>query len=189
MNGLWQLWKGHLSDEVVDNIIKTAYQYDEMEAEVGIKGKPNNKARSSKIRWIPLATENTNLINLLYDKFDYANRYCFGLDIHRIYDIQYTEYHAEDKGFYNEHMDTFFGEGEKQHRKLSMTIQLSDSKDYEGGDFIFNDGCVNIHPAQEELRMKGTVLVFPSIFLHQVNPVTKGIRKSLVSWIEGPAWR
>ena len=53
-------------------------------------------------------------------------------------------------------------------------------------DFILD---TNQKPPRESLRKKGTVLVFPSFMRHKVEPVTKGIRKSLVAWIEGPHWR
>jgi len=33
------------------------------------------------------------------------------------------------------------------------------------------------------------VLIFPSWLQHRVRPVTRGIRHSLVSWVEGPRWR
>mgnify|MGYP001205851066 CR=1 FL=1 len=85
-------------------------------------------------------------------------------------------------------MDSFLGSGEVSDRKLSMTIQLSDSHEYEGGNFEFRDHISNI-PPKEQLRKKGTVLIFPSFLYHSVQPVTKGTRKSLVTWIEGPAWR
>ena len=85
-------------------------------------------------------------------------------------------------------MDSYLGSGELSDRKLSMTIQLSDSHEYEGGDFKFRDDITNL-PTKEQLRKKGTVLIFPSFLYHSVQPVTKGIRKSLVTWIEGPAWR
>ena len=35
----------------------------------------------------------------------------------------------------------------------------------------------------------GDVVVFPSFTLHQITPITKGIRYSLVSWVSGPSWR
>ena len=48
---------------------------------------------------------------------------------------------------------------------------------------------VGSQPDKDSLKAKGTVLVFPSFLCHEVTPVTKGIRKSLVSWIEGPMWK
>jgi len=69
-----------------------------------------------------------------------------------------------------------------------MTIQLSDPDEYEGGDFVFYDSSFD-HPDKELLRQKGTAFVFPSILLHGIQPVTKGVRKCLVAFIEGPAWQ
>ena len=45
------------------------------------------------------------------------------------------------------------------------------------------------HPDKKLLRQKGTAFVFPSILLHGIQPVTKGVRKCLVAFIEGPAWQ
>ena len=42
---------------------------------------------------------------------------------------------------------------------------------------------------QKELRNRGTIIVFPSFLEHQVTPVTKGTRYSLVQWYSGPDWR
>jgi PKHD-type hydroxylase len=35
----------------------------------------------------------------------------------------------------------------------------------------------------------GDALVFPSFLRHRVTPVSRGVRYSLVTWIEGPQWR
>ena len=73
----------------------------------------------------------------------------------------------------------------RRDRKLSVTVQLSDPSEYEGGGFEFLE-CPN---PDESSRKKGTVLVFPSYLKHRVLPVTKGTRKSLVAWFEGPRWK
>ena len=66
-------------------------------------------------------------------------------------------------------------------RKLSMTILLNG--DYEGGHFqMHGDGNEIDTPVSGE----GSVIVFPSFIEHQVTPVTKGIRYSLVTWFVGP---
>ena len=52
------------------------------------------------------------------------------------------------------------------------------NNDYEGGEFVmFDDYKIDIK--------KGELLIFPSSFLypHKVNPVTKGIRYSDISWV------
>ena len=66
-----------------------------------------------------------------------------------------------------------------------MSIQLSDSDDYEGGDLelMFREEPVKLD------RTRGTLVAFPSFMLHRVTPVTRGTRWSLVAWITGPRWR
>ena len=46
-----------------------------------------------------------------------------------------------------------------------------------------------MQPDSNELRKKGSILIFPSFVEHRVTPVTKGVRKSLVGWYEGPKFR
>ena len=66
-----------------------------------------------------------------------------------------------------------------------MTISLTDPSEYEGGDleFDFRDTDKGSQPRIcEEIRQKGSVIVFPSFVWHRVKPVTKGRRHSLVCW-------
>ncbi len=73
-------------------------------------------------------------------------------------------------------------------RKLSVTCSLSDPSEYEGGELEFQfrnqddptpkKKCIEILP-------RGSICVFPSFVWHEVRPVTKGIRYSLVIWSLG----
>ena len=68
-------------------------------------------------------------------------------------------------------------------RKLGFTIQLSNPKDYEGGELQFYDGSkTRLEP---ELKEKGTLIVFPSFAWHRILPITKGTRYAVVGWIHG----
>ena len=75
-------------------------------------------------------------------------------------------------------------------RKLSLTLQLTDKTEYEGGDFQFawiqydKKGLVNIITV-DDTKDIGTIIVFPSFIYHQVLPITKGKRESLVNWSIG----
>ena len=76
-------------------------------------------------------------------------------------------------------------------RKLSVTVMLSDQDEFEGGDFQLDLGP---HHEQRfhnvtEINERGSVIVFPSFLMHQVTPVTKGVRKSLVIWTVGPKYK
>lgn len=72
-------------------------------------------------------------------------------------------------------------------RKISVTVNLSDPSDYDGGEFEFLDtGPKNRVVKESAARKRGTVIVFPSFVYHRVTPVTRGVRKSLVAWCLGP---
>jgi len=75
-------------------------------------------------------------------------------------------------------------------RKLSLTLQLTDKTKYEGGDFQFQwidvekKNLLNIITV-DDAKDIGTIIIFPSFIHHQVLPVTKGKRESLVNWSIG----
>jgi PKHD-type hydroxylase len=77
-------------------------------------------------------------------------------------------------------------------RKLSMTVNLTDPKNYKGGNLKFDFGP---HAARgryhtcTEIRPRGSVIVFPSDRYHQVTPITSGTRYSLVMWTLGAPWK
>lgn len=68
-------------------------------------------------------------------------------------------------------------------RKLSFIANISDPRAYEGGNLEFHGASPEV---SETLRARGTAIVFPSFIMHRVTPITKGIRYSIVGWIEGP---
>ena len=72
-------------------------------------------------------------------------------------------------------------------RKLSLTLQLTDKTKYDGGDFQFKwiDGNGHQIRLADEAQDIGTIIVFPSFLWHQVLPVIKGKRESLVNWSVG----
>ena len=191
MKAIWQMWEGELSDELVNKIIKECEYYDLVESKTGFRDEgqeAKHETRRSKVRWINPNDKNSYFIaDLLWDYAKRANREVFGVDLTGLWDIQYTIYEGSNNGHYAEHFDTFWANPTMHDRKLSVTIQLSDSDDYEGGDFVFDQEYQS--PDPKALRKKGTILVFPSPIRHAVKPVTKGIRKSLVAWVEGPKWR
>lgn len=86
---------------------------------------------------------------------------------------------------------------ENQHmigkvRKLSMTVNLTDATEYEGGNLKFDFGPhaagKRFHEV-EEIRPQGSIIVFPSWTYHQVTPVTRGTRYSMVLWSLGKPFK
>ena len=43
-----------------------------------------------------------------------------------------------------------------------------------------------VNEEEQEIEGEGSIVVFPSFSWHQVTPVTKGTRYSLVAWFVGP---
>lgn len=96
------------------------------------------------------------------------------------YDISYIEYY-EIKEYqtgdgFGEHLDTHGSPNMKEERKLNLTIQLSESASYEGGDLYIKDHCAT--------RNIGSGIFFPPYVLHKVTEVTSGTRYCLI----GHAW-
>ncbi len=111
-----------------------------------------------------------------------CNQQYFGFDLAGFVEpLQLAQYGESE--FFDWHLD--FGIDEMSQRKLSISVQLSDDDDYEGGDLQFqinqNEECAS--------RKRGTVIVFPSFIMHRVTAVTKGLRRSLVGWVSGPPFR
>jgi PKHD-type hydroxylase len=108
---------------------------------------------------------------------------------------QFTIY---EKGhYYGWHTDQFAAplkskskNFEGKIRKLSLTLQLTDKTKYEGGDFQFQwidnrkKDLLDIATI-DDAKDIGTIIIFPSFVWHQVLPITKGKRESLVNWSVG----
>jgi PKHD-type hydroxylase len=96
---------------------------------------------------------------------------------------QYYDWHCDSNETPYDKLEDVNSHG--KIRKLSMTLCLTEPEEYEGGDleFAFHDLDGNKQPKIcEEIRPKGSLIVFPSFVWHRVKPVTKGIRHSLVCW-------
>ena len=148
-------------------------------------GNVTDGIRSSTVRWIPQDENWEWLYNTLREYIEEANKQLWGFDLVSMPEqIQYTEYHADQKGHYGWHQD--IGPGEGSQRKVSVTVQLSESDEYEGGELQFMYGSNSYVSAP---RGAGVVVVFPSYMMHQVTEVTKGTRKSFVLWVGGEHYK
>jgi hypothetical protein len=85
-------------------------------------------------------------------------------------------------GKYETHVDTFH-QLSNETRKLTILVFLND--DFEGGKFYIQNSHQKTYPEQK----KGTVLIFPSFMPHGVEPITKGVRYSIVTWMVGPYFK
>lgn len=107
-----------------------------------------------------------------------ANQQAWKFDINTCNQIEYLKYTKNGK--YNSHLDILHSEQINYQRKLTCLAFLNDN--YEGGKMYIQPSENKIYP----LQTKGTVIVFPSYYLHGVEEITEGIRHSVVCWMLGP---
>ena len=107
-----------------------------------------------------------------------ANQQAWKFNVTHANQCDYLIYDLE--GHYHAHTDTFMDPTQAECRKLTVLAFLNN--DFEGGRLFLQNGNEKIYPPQNV----GTVLIFPSFVLHGVEPVTKGIRRSVVTWLVGP---
>lgn len=190
MNTMIKFWPENLSKDFTDAIIDVGNKQPIAKTGIGFNASTESieDIRRSEIRWLNTYDQSHRfIVETLWNFINDANRDHFGFNINYLRDIQYTTYRAEETGKYDWHEDIFWINPTANHRKLSLTIQLSDPNEYEGGEFEIDPehGVLN----QQLIKKRGTVLVFPSFLRHRVTPVTSGIRRSLVCWVEGPKFR
>lgn len=184
MNTYCYSWQAELSEEHCEAIKLLFAEGNVKEAEIGNVANIDKSIRSSNILPCPFDSENGIYLDRIMNKYiTMANRECFGVNLNGFKEFQVAKYGKGD--FYDYHMDSNIQDNRSQ-RKLSITVQLSDSIDYVGGDFEFSKDIGKLD--KKKLREKGTILVFPSFLYHRVTKVTKGERFSLVGWYEGNDW-
>ena len=102
--------------------------------------------------------------------------------------IQFLQYNEQRNGHFSAHTDNAYFDADGKFiytspkRTFTSVLYLND--DYEGGELILNSVLdENDQPIRLKPK-KGEVVIFPSDvrFMHEVTPVTKGERYSVVGW-------
>ena len=141
--------------------------------------------RKSKVSWLQSNKFNAWIYERLTQYVNKSNDENWQYKLRAIQTLQFSEYDCRYEGQYVNHSDCAYGLGiDAEDRKISFSIQLSDPNDYEGGDLILNHG--NERSASKN---KGSMTLFPSFTVHKVEPVTRGVRYSLVGWVVGEKFR
>ena len=166
-------------------IIASGRKQPPQQAQIGMNkpgGGTNTNKRVTTISWIPFK-EMSHMYIDLNNFIQKANENHFGFDDIRITEpAQFTEY--PEGGFYDWHMDCdVIMEHEPPVRKISMTLLLNDPSEFEGGDLEL------MGPGKFAELKQGHAIIFASFLNHKVNPVTRGIRQSLVVWFGGKPFR
>jgi len=180
----WCWNSGIFTDDEIERIVVIGKRLSPRRAETGGFGENCLDHRRSFVSWIGANSETSWIFQKITDVVKQNNQQFWNYDLEKIERLQFTQYSSEEKGVYNPHVDPMEW-NLPYNRKLSMTLQLSDPNTYEGGDLLLHLGHNPISVRKEQ----GMMAFFPSHILHEVTPVTKGERYSLVAWIHGPNLR
>jgi PKHD-type hydroxylase len=178
-------WEQVFSDDEVDRIVALGDSRPRERAQMVAVEDPLGKKRVTDVAWLVRDPDAAWLFPRLEQVVQRLNAQYYKYDLYSDLQerLQYTVYESSSGAHYSWHVDQ--GAPVRYARKLSLSLQLSASSDYEGCDleFEFGDGIV-CGP-----RSRGTVVVFSSYVLHRVSPITSGTRKSLVAWVSGPDFK
>lgn len=186
-------WDDAFTENELVDIEKYCENFEKFDGiETNEDGSP--KIRKSKVQFFN--KYDSPELNFLFDRLNQLiwtiNDDYYNFELNGYESIQYTLYDGDELGEYGYHMDMITGDSIKKDgflsvdtRKLSLSLILSDSQSYEGGKFTMKLGEKEFEMEQK----RGRILFFPSFFLHKVHPVTKGFRKSIVAWVEGPKFK
>ena len=180
-----------LTPKQCNELINIGQSEPKINATIGIDNKNtklDERYRKSIISWIPFAKA-LPIYQVIRQWMEVTNNNYFGFDTVQLSEQgQYAEY--SKGGFYNWHMDSNTEmEAMPTVRKISMTLLLSDPKDFEGGELeLFCGDTLDSEKNKFKLK-QGYAVFFASFLLHRVMPVTKGNRKSLVMWFGGSPLR
>jgi PKHD-type hydroxylase len=172
------------SSQELERIIVLGKRLIPSRAETGT-GQERLDIRRSYISWININSETSWIFGRITEYAIENNKKYWNYDLDKIERIQFTHYLSEENGAYLPHVDPLHWSN-PHNRKLSFVLQLSDPSEYEGGELRLNDSPPNLTTVRKQ---KGLAAFFPSHILHEVTPVTKGERYSLVAWIHGPNLR
>tara|TARA_Y100000114_G_scaffold100901_1_gene94026 strand:- start:4002 stop:4574 length:573 start_codon:yes stop_codon:yes gene_type:complete len=179
--------KKALSPEVCNKIIEIA-KPNFVPAKIGdLKSSPDleRNIRESHVSWFDKPFKYIDIMHPIQKMICDINFKFYGFDLWGHEPFQITKYDEKNKGKYDPHVDGAYDDpSNKIVRKLSVSIQLTSSEYYEGGNLVFPDDKNNFNI--DDSREQGTAIFFPSYVKHGVEPVTKGIRFSLVCWSNGP---
>lgn len=182
-------WEGFLSDEDINLLLAQPEWLNLQAGCIGgsnSDGQVNPSVRASQITWIGMKPELAHIWEKLAVAVAEVNSRFFHFDLTGFHEpMQLGIYTEQQQGHYDWHIDASMTDRHAP-RKLSLAMLLSDPSEFEGGEF-------QVKTCNDEVQTleckKGRTWFFPAYTLHRVAPVTKGVRRSLVLWVGGPAFR
>lgn len=170
-----------LEPELVDLLRQLGDGLDREAAKVGSDRAVNEQARKAEVGFF---SREHWVTGLFFHFGALANAKAWRFEVRGVGTVQVATY--DQGGHQTWHADS--GPSlEGLERKLTVLTCLSDVDQYAGGEFEIMTGG---GPKKiEEAGVPGSVVIFPAYMPHRVLPVTQGVRRSIVAWLIGPAFR
>jgi PKHD-type hydroxylase len=183
----WAYIEGFFSKDECEKIKEYGKSLQKIEAKVGVDqdstARIDLEYRKNLVSWFNSGDPDLDWVyRKLTDAVIGVNKQFWNFDLTYIETLQYTMY-DRNGDYYGPHLDMSFGG--VHYRKLSFSLQLDDGSAYDGGDFK----VITSKNPIETKRGQGDLILFPSFIMHEVTPITKGTRHSLVGWVCGPNFK
>tara|TARA_R100001126_G_scaffold35892_1_gene20081 strand:- start:3 stop:554 length:552 start_codon:yes stop_codon:yes gene_type:complete len=178
----YYFWDNLFSTQEIKNINSLLNKSKKEEEESSLKAKGAKK--TSTVYRIKMKHLSKHL-NKAFSKLIKNNQNHYGYDLFDIDDDDELNYNIYKKGEqYQWHIDA--DNFKSSDIKLTALINISDNS-FLGGDFYLLNS--NSPLSVPELKSPGSMIIFNSFTLHKINPITKGVRKTITIFMRGPAFK
>lgn len=187
LQGSLVVWQGLFTPEELDAIERYGDALAANQAELAVHTPGYEGIRITEVSWFPRCQQTDHVYARMEEVVLALNARYFRFDLSGLVPFQYAIYRGDAQGHFDWHKD--YGRDPAaphvEPRKLTISLQLSEASDYEGGELQARGG----HQIDVAPKARGTLVAFPANLLHRVTPIISGVRKSLVVWAAGPEFR
>lgn len=187
LSGALVSWPGLFTMAELDAITRYGDSLALASAELSVGGAAYDSIRKTLVAWVNRNPQTEFFHRRLEEAVLALNARYFRFDLSGLADFQYAVYGGPEGGHFDWHKDYGRDPSDpgREPRKLTLSLQLSDPADYDGCELQVRAG----HKIDIAPRERGALVAFPANVLHQVTPITRGLRRSLVVWAVGPEFR
>jgi len=187
LSGALVVWQDLFNKSELDSLVRLGDGLALEKAELSVGGAGYENLRATKVAWLPREPRTEALYRGMEEAVLEINARFFRFDLSGLARLQYAVYGGPEGGHFDWHKD--YGrdpsDPQREPRKVTLSLQLSEASDYEGCDLQVRGG----NQIDTAPKARGTLIAFPANVLHQVTPIRSGIRRSLVIWAVGPEFR
>lgn len=178
---------GLFSEPELDIITRYGDSLALEKAELSASGTGYDNIRRTLVAWVARNPDTEFFYRRLEEAVLALNARYFRFDLSGLANFQYALYGGSEGGYFDWHKDYGRDPADpyQEPRKLTLSLQLSAPSDYEGCELQVRGGNqIDVAP-----KARGSLIAFPANVLHQITPITRGQRRSLVIWAVGPDFR